>query len=115
MTRLMLSACNHAHTACLDWQHVLMCRKCFATFIRWLLLSCCPVQANLSGALDTITDAVKELVSAQHAVVLLMDAARQVLWTSITNAGTGGWQGYSGFSRGKASSALVGQASSKWF
>lgn len=48
------------------------------------------VQTSLNAALDTITAAVKELVCAEHVVVFLMDAARQVLWTSIANYNTHG-------------------------
>ena len=44
------------------------------------------VQTSLSGALDTIAAAAKELVSAQHVAVLLMDHPRQVLWTSIVDS-----------------------------
>lgn len=47
-----------------------------------LCLSADP-QTTLNGALDTIAAAARELVSARHVVVLLMDHARQTLWTSI--------------------------------
>ncbi|WIA12087.1 hypothetical protein OEZ85_012163 [Tetradesmus obliquus] len=44
---------------------------------------------DLSGALDTIALAVKELVHARHVVVLLMDVSKRTLWSSISTSSTG--------------------------
>eukprot|EP00878_Enallax_costatus_P011773 GHUV01012289.1.p1 GENE.GHUV01012289.1~~GHUV01012289.1.p1 ORF type:complete len:856 (+),score=231.71 GHUV01012289.1:611-3178(+) len=58
--------------------------------LRLATLSSCFKQlsavTSLNGALDTIATAAKELVSAQHTAVLLMDHPRQVLWTSIVDS-----------------------------
>jgi hypothetical protein len=43
----------------------------------------------LSGALDTIALAVKELVYARHVVLLLMDVSKRTLWSSISTSSTG--------------------------
>jgi hypothetical protein len=47
------------------------------------------LQTNLSGALDTIALAVKELVCARHVVVLLMDVSKRTLWSSISTSNSG--------------------------
>lgn len=47
------------------------------------------MQTDLSGALDTIALAVKELVHARHVVVLLMDVSKRTLWSSISTSSTG--------------------------
>lgn len=53
-------------------------RLCAVNHVSVLVL-----QTTLNGALDTIAAAARELVSARHVIVLLMDHARQMLWTSI--------------------------------
>jgi hypothetical protein len=70
------------------WLRLVPCASTIVQFLTCALANLCFLQTNLNAALDTITDAVKELVAGQHAVVLLMDAARHVLWTSIIDTNT---------------------------
>jgi hypothetical protein len=48
-----------------------------------------PPQTSLAGTLETIAEAVQELVGAERVAVFLMDHARGVLWSSFAHPATG--------------------------